>query len=239
MVREKILKTPEYREVIYDDEHWMILNMLRKEACEIMQTLYRNNIEAYAHGSIARGDVWRGSDIDIVIPYPIPSYKLEYTLDSSNYRIHNRYIVVATPSNTPKVYYVLDEEERKVISYPLYKLKTREYEFYMFGGLIDFKKLLYNQRVPGVDKRLVFIEPTEKGHRESPVIGYENVVASKLGISIETVLERIRVLTRRDEIGRTGVFIKYELSTDESIEDALDKILREYPMIREFIDKNH
>ncbi len=238
MVREKIRRIPEYREVVYDDRRWGILRKLRREAMEILEKLWMRNIQAYVHGSIARGDVWEGSDIDIIIPYTIPSYIIEYLLEEKGYNVYARYIVVATPSSTPKAYMVLDEEERKTISFPLYSLKPREYEFYRFGGMLDLNGLRNNERVPGVDKRLILIEPTKYGHRESPVIGYENLVATKLGISIDTVLERVRVLSRRDEIGRTGVFIKYELSPSESFEEAIDKILRQNPLLRKNLLKH-
>jgi predicted nucleotidyltransferase len=232
MVREKVLRKPEYREVVYDDKHWELLRMLREEAIRILRILGSRGIRGIVHGSIARGDVWEGSDVDVFIPYTPPPYLVEYVLESVNYRIYSRYIVIATPSSTPKAYIVLDELERRVVSFPLAKLKPKEYEFYKFGGLLDLEGLLKNKRVPGVDKRLVFIEPTRNGHRESPVIGYESIVANKLGISIETVLERVRVLSRRDEIGRTGVFVKYELSPDEDFGSALEKIMRRNPVIR-------
>lgn len=232
MVREKIRRLPDYREVIYSEQHWKILRLLRKEAIGILRVITGAGITAYVHGSIARGDVWEGSDIDIFIPYYTPSYRLEYVLESAGYNIKARFIVVATPSSTPKAYIVLDDHEKRVISFPLAKLHTREYEFYKFGGLLDLDGLLYDKRVPGVDKRLVLIEPTEKGHKESPVIGYEDRVAELLGISIDTVLERIRVLSRRDRVGRTGVFIKYVLGPDESFEDVLQSIARDNPWVR-------
>ena len=238
MVREKVVRKPEYREIIYDDSHWRLLASLRNEALKILETLRKHGIQAYVHGSIARGDVWEKSDIDIIIPYVVPSYIVEYALESNGFTIYSRYIVVATPSNTPKAYIALDHEERRMVSFPLFKLRPREYEFYKFGGMLDYNGLKQGKRVPGVDKRLVFIEPTPKGHRESPVMGYENIVASKLGISIDTVLERVRVLSRRDEIGRTGVFVKYELAPGESFEEALEKIIKRNPLIREFLGRN-
>ncbi|MET1160226.1 MAG: nucleotidyltransferase domain-containing protein [Thermoprotei archaeon] len=238
MVREKVQRRPEYREVIYTDEHWNLLKRMRMEAIRILKILSKAGIRGYAHGSIARGDVKETSDIDIIIPYVVPSYIIEYTLESNGYRIYDRYVIIATPTSTPKAYIVLDEEEKRVVSFPLAKLKQREYEFYKFGGLVGLEELLKDTRVPGVDKRLVLIEPTPKGHRESPVIGYENIVASKLGISIETVLERVRVLTRRDEIGRTGVFIKYELAPQETFEEALQSILKENPLLRRNLGKS-
>lgn len=232
MVREKVMRKLEFREVVYNEKHWKILSELRREAVKILEALAKRGVQGIVHGSIARGDVWEGSDIDVFIPYIVPSYIIEYALESSGYIIYARYIVVATPSSTPKAYIVLDELEKRVVSFPLAKLKQREYEFYKFGGLLDLNGLKENKRVPGVDKRLVLIEPTSTGHRESPVIGFENIVAEKLGISIDTVIERVRVLSRRDEIGRTGVFVKYELSPDEVFEEALEKIIRRNPLIR-------
>ncbi len=235
MVREKIVKRPEYREVVYDEKHWRLLRILRREAIKLLKPFHCLGIEAVVHGSIARGDIWEGSDIDVFIPIVIPGYRVELILESAGYTIYSRYIAIATPNSTPKAYIVLDPEERIVVSFPLLKPSSREYEFYRFGGLLDLDGLLSDRRVPGVDKRLVLIEPTERGHRESPVIGREAEVASILGISIDTVLERVRVLTRRDEIGRTGVFIKYELSPDEGFEEALIKISNTNPLVRRLL----
>jgi len=233
LTREKIQRVPEYREVVYDDEHWRLLRELRSEALRIVEFLVKNGYSCFIHGSIARGDVWKGSDIDVVIPYPIPSYRLEYLLEANGFNIYARYIVVATPSSTAKAYITLDPGEKKTISFPLSRLKPREYEFYRFGGLLDYDGLKRDERVPGVDKRLVFIDPKPYGHDEYPVIGYEGYVASRLGISVETVLERERVLSRRDEIGRTGVFIKYVLKPDEVFEEVLDRILKEYAFLKD------
>lgn len=237
MVREKIRRKPEFIEVFYTPERWKLLDCLRKDALNIMEVFELNSIKAYVHGSVARGDVWERSDIDIIIPYTIPSYRIEYLLETHGFSIYSKYIVLATPSSTPKAYIVLDSEERRTISFPLRKFKTREYEFYKFGGLIDYTGLKQNKRVPGVDKRLVFIEPTPRGHVEHPVIGYENIVASKLDISIETIYERTRVLSRRDEVGRTGVYVKHEISLNDTFEEALRKLVRKNPLIREEIER--
>ncbi|MEM4888619.1 MAG: DNA polymerase subunit beta, partial [Thermosphaera sp.] len=164
--------------------------------------------------------------------YTIPSYRLEYILEASGLQARKKYIVMATPVNTPKAYIILDDEERRTVSFPLSNLKTREYEFYKFGGLLDIDGLLENKRVPGVNKKLVFIEPVETGHLESPVIGYENIVAQKLGISVETVLERVRVLSRRDSVGRTGVFLKHVLRPDETFEQAIQELSRRNSIVR-------
>ncbi|MCD6487851.1 MAG: nucleotidyltransferase domain-containing protein [Desulfurococcales archaeon] len=237
MVREKISRIPEYREVVYDKRRWKLFHILRQEAYQILNVLDKNGIRAIVHGSIARGDVWEHSDIDVFIPTYIPSYKIEYILESHGYHIRARYIVVATPNSTPKAYIVLDDLEERIVSFPLAKMQVRELEFYAFGGQVDLDCIRKGVRVPGVDKRLVLIEPTVKGHKESPVIGRESEVAEILGISIDTVLERIRVLTRRDKIGRTGVFVKHVLAPDESFESALDSIARKNPWVRRVLDE--
>ena len=231
-VKWKIERRVEYREVHYDDEHWRILREKRREALRVMEALARQGLSSIVHGSIARGDVNPKSDIDVFIPFMVPSYRVELALEMAGIKPYKRFIVQATPGHAPKAYIALDEEELRMVSFPLAKLSRNEYEFYKFGGLLDLEGLRRNERVPGVDKRLVLIEPTSYGHRESPVIGRESIVARIIGVSVETVLERVRVLSRRDEIGRTGVFLYYELSPDESFEKALAKLARENQYVR-------
>ncbi|MGB9741422.1 MAG: hypothetical protein ACP5IM_00080 [Candidatus Bathyarchaeia archaeon] len=60
--------------------------------------------------------------------------------------------------------------------------------------------------VAGVDNRLMLIEPTEKGRWESGIVGREEYVVKILKISVDTVLDRVHALLRRDGIGRTGSF---------------------------------
>ena len=220
MPREKVERR-ELRIVEYDENHWVLLRSLRKEAEAILEALAQVGLKAIVHGSIARGDVHQGSDIDVFIPYPIPSYIVELALERMNARISHKLIVQATPHNTPKAYLVLDVEERRVVSFPLAKLTRTEYEFYYFGGALDLAGLRRGARVPGVDKRLMLIEPLEYGHRESSIIGREAEAARIVGVSVETVMERVRVLSRRDQHGRTGVFVKLVLGADESIEEAV------------------
>ncbi len=235
MPREKVQRIPEYREVVYSDEHWSLLRELRAKAIKLLESLEKHGIQGVVHGSIARGDVWRGSDIDVFIPYVIPSYRVEIALEASGYQIYSRFIAIATPSSTPKAYIVLDPEEKITVSLPLLKPSQREIEFYRFGGLLTLNELRQDKRVPGVNKKLVLIEPTPYGHRETPVIGRESVVAEIVGVSIDTVMERVRVLTRRDEIGRTGVFVKYTLAPDESFEKALIDISKNNPLIKRLL----
>jgi hypothetical protein len=224
MPREKVERPFEQRAVVYSKERWILLRELRAEALKIMMALRRYGLHSIVHGSVARGDVSRQSDVDVFIPYPVPSYQVELALESSGYKVSHKLVVQATPQSTPKVYIVLDPLERRVVSYPLAKLTRTEYEFYYFGGALDYAGLNEGKRVAGVDKRLMLIEPTEEGHVETSVIGREAVVAKKLGISLDTVLERVRVLRRRDEVGRTGTFVKVVMEPWESVEDVVRRL---------------
>ncbi|MEM1511251.1 MAG: nucleotidyltransferase domain-containing protein [Candidatus Jordarchaeales archaeon] len=217
-------------EVIYSSERWRILVELRRKAMQVIDALRRHGLDSFVHGSVARGDVTKNSDIDIVIPYQVASFRIETALREIFPTFMEKLIVQATPQHAPKAYIQVDE--KLTVTFPLAKLSRLEYEFYGFGGVVRFDQLERGERVPGVDKRLMFIEPTERGHFESQVIGRESVVAKKLGVSIEAVQQRIRVLTRRDEVGRTGVYLKKSLESDESFEDVLKKIADHDPVVR-------
>jgi len=78
----------------------------------------------------------------------------------------------------------------------------------------------------------MLIEPTLKGHIESSIVGREETVAHLLGVSLNTVLDRVHALLRRNEVGRTGVFIEKELSPDETFEMALKKLADQNPAVR-------
>lgn len=225
--RHKIQKVPEFREVIYDEKRWDLLAKLRSRAIRLAEDLSRCGINAVAHGSLARGDVTPTSDVDMVVTYLIQPYKIIFCLEKHNHTIHKQYIVKATPASTPKAYVELDVEGREVISFPLKETSPTEWEFYKFGGIVTLEDLRKNIRKPGVNKNLILIVPTEKGHREAPVISYEGYVASVLGVSINVVNERVRLLSRRDQIGRTGTYLKYVLRIGESFEEALSKLIKE------------
>jgi len=63
-------------------------------------------------------------------------------------------------------------------------------------------------------------------------VGREEAVASLLGISVNTVRDRVRALLRRDKIGRTGVFIERELLPNETFEMVLKKLADQNPAVR-------
>ncbi|MEB3859720.1 MAG: nucleotidyltransferase domain-containing protein [Desulfurococcales archaeon] len=218
--------------VYYTRERWALLERKRGEALRIMEALRALHATVITHGSIARGDVDEDSDVDIVVLEPLPPSMLEIHLERSGFKVASKELVQATPSYTPKVYFYLDYREERVVSLPLARLKPREREFYKWGGEIDYSGLKGKARVPGVNKNLRMVLPTSFGHIEYPIEGREHEAARVLGISIETVMERVRVLTRRRELGRTGVFVKIEIDPETPVEEVVKRLKRENPAFR-------
>jgi len=229
LARKPMLRDERLR-IIYDEKRWRLLNQLRAEAIELMDALNSMHIFSVVHGSIARGDVTEKSDIDIFIPDVIPSFLVETALERAGIPISERILVQATPTYSIKAYIGIDE--RRSVSFPLSKLRKTEREFYKFGGEATLEMLRRGVRVPGVDKRLMLIEPTEDGHIESSILGREGEVAKLLGISVETVLDRVRTLTRRDKVGRTGLFIERRLASNETFELVLKELAERNPAVR-------
>jgi len=227
---KKPVTRAERLEVVYNQKRWELLKELRSKAAQIMEALERSRLNSIVHGSIARGDVSKGSDIDIFLPDPPSSFLIETALEQASIPINRRVIVQATPLYAVKGHIKIDEQQ--CVSFPLVKIRPVERDFYKFGGEASLQTLKEDVRVPGVDKRLMLIEPTSKGHVESTVIGCEEAVAHLLGVSLETVFDRVRALRRRDEVGRTGVFIDRELSPNETFEEALKKLADQNPAVR-------
>ena len=220
----------ERMEVEYGEERWRLLSTLREEAVKIMKALKKLQIDSLTYGSIARGDVSDRSDIDVFIPRPPASFRIELALENARIPILKRTVVQATPHYALKG--LIEIGENRSVSFPLVKLRTVERGFYKFAGEVLLSTLLKRLRVPGVDKRLMLIEPTPKGHIESSIVGREKEVSRLLNVPLETVRERVRVLLRRDEIGRTGVFINRELHPDETFELVLKRLAERNPAVR-------
>jgi len=227
---KKPVKRAERVEVIYDKKRWNLLRELRSKTVQIMEILDNFNLRSIVHGSIARGDVSETSDIDVFLPDPPSSFMLETALERSGVQVDRRIVVQATPLYAVKGYIEIDKQ--RCISFPLAKLRRVEKDFYRFGGEASLSILKKDVRVPGVDKRLMLIEPTPEGHIESTIVDREEAVATLLGVSLNTVLDRVRALLRRDEVGRTGVFIERELSPDETFELVLKKLADQNPAVR-------
>jgi len=230
MMSKKPVKRAERVEVVYDNGHWELLSQFRSKAVELMQTLDNCHLRSIVHGSIARGDVSKTSDIDLFLPDPPSSFVIETLLEQSGFTVNERTIVQATPLYALKGYIGLDQQSS--LSFPLVKLRPVEKDFYRFGGEASLSILKEGKRVAGVDKRLMLIEPTAEGHVESAVVGREEEAANLLGVSLNTVLDRVRALIRRDEVGRTGVFIERELAPDETFEQAMKNLADQNPAVR-------
>jgi predicted nucleotidyltransferase len=223
-------------EVAYDEAHWRLLDRLRGEAVSLIKPLSDRHIEAIAYGSIARGDVNERSDIDVFVPHlPAPSI-LEALIEEAGTNITHREIVQATPTYAAKGY--IYSEERRGYSFPLVPMRPIEREFYGFAGSVNLKQLNAETRVPGVDKRLMLIDPTKTGHMESPIQGKEGTVAKKLGIGVKVVRDRVRTLKRRQRVGRTGVYIKRTLSPEESFGDIYRQLAQTKAPLRRRLRTN-
>ena len=222
-------------QVIYGDERWKIFRRLRHEAAEMMLPLACHQIMAIAYGSIARGDVSEGSDIDVFIPRPPAPTIIETILERNGISSTLREIVQATPSYAAKGSIYTSEE--RSYSFPLVEMRTVELEFYGFAGSVGLSEIKEELRVAGVDKRLMLIEPNEEGHVETSILGMEGVVANSLGISVATVLDRVRTLRRRKKVGRTGVFLKQELYPNEGFGEGFQRVSRDRPAVRRRLRK--
>jgi len=217
-------------EVFYDKRRWELLKGFRSKAMQIIEILDRFHLYSIVHGSIARGDVSEKSDIDVFVLDPSSSFIVETALERAEVPVSRRVVVQATPLYAVKGYLEIDKQ--RCVSFPLVKLRPVERDFYKFSGEVSLSMLKKDVRVLGVDKRLMLIEPTLEGHVESTVAGREETVARLLGVSLNTVLDRVHALLRRDEVGRTGVFIKRELSPDETFEMVLRKLADQNPAVR-------
>jgi predicted nucleotidyltransferase len=207
-----------------------LLREYRWKAAKLMATLESSHIQPIIHGSIARGDVTAKSDIDIFIPEPPSSFLVETALESTGISFNARYVVQATPNYAMKAHIEIDE--KTTVSFPLMWMRKVEREFYRFGGELGLAHLQRGYRTVGVDKRLMLIEPTLKGHMESNIVGREEQTGKILGVSVETIIDRVHALLKRDEVGRTGVFVKKELNEDETFELALKRLAIVNPAVR-------
>lgn len=223
-------KHAEYKEVVYSSARWALLEELREKAAQIMTALEGFRLRALVHGSIARGDVNKNSDIDVFVAEPHSSFIVETALERAGVPVNARLLIQATPNYAMKAYIELDAGAS--VSFPLMHMRRVEREFYRFGGEVNLNQMKAGARVAGVDKRLMLVEPTTGGHVESSIISREEAAAKRLGVSAETVLDRVHALLKRDKVGRTGVFIKRELAPDETFELAMKKLADENPAVR-------
>lgn len=232
---KKVSRAYELREVAYTKERWNLLNELRDIALQLMERLSAKGVDVIVHGSLARGDVSSKSDVDVFVPEVFPSYIIEEAVLSGGFQIAKRELTQATPAHTVKA--IVHIEERAKVTFPLLPLRMREREFYRFGGEAGVNELMGGRRVSGVDKRLMMIVPMEYGHYEFSVIQNSEEVAKLIGVNVEIVKERIRVLTRRDEIGRTGIYYKEELGEGDSFEGKFIERISKDPNLKRLVQQ--
>jgi predicted nucleotidyltransferase len=227
-MKEKVVWLQDPREVAYTAERLALLARLRSEAESIGRALGPG---WSVHGSLARGDVRKGSDIDLVyLEGELASYEVESRLERAGLQWSSREVVLATPNSSPKGHIHLGEEA--TVTFPLAGFRPQEEAFYKFGGMLPAEGLAGAPRVPGVSKKLLLIIPTAGGHLESSIAGREAETARLLGVPAELVNERVRVLGRRDRIGRTGVYLREEVADGSSFEMALKHLSDRDPVVR-------
>jgi len=229
MKGHKILRD-HFNTVTYSENHLKLLQQKRKRSKTLLEMFVKEGLNPFIYGSIARGDVHNDSDIDMVLIQTIAPYQIEIILDKNGFNNYFREIIMATPADTLKLYIYLDELES--ITIPLSKFDKKSREFYDFGGKINLDQIKNSVRVPGVDKRLVLIQPVSDGHEEYSIIGNEYLAAKQLNVSIDLINERKRVLLKREKFGKTGVFLKRSIEMNETTEDVLKKLANEKTIVR-------
>ena len=106
---KKPTKSSEYREILYSVERWATLEEFRQKATGIMEILEKAHLETIVHGSIARGDVNKKSDVDVFIPWQTPSFNVENALEQHGIAVSRRLVVQATPTYAMKAYLEIEE----------------------------------------------------------------------------------------------------------------------------------
>jgi uncharacterized protein len=226
MARERIVLSRDPVRVRYGAERFALLAEKRGHAVPYLRALPAGT---KVFGSVARGDVRAASDIDLEVPFGTASFALEVALGSLPDPCLGRSLVQATPNSVVKALWSFGELTVAVALTPPTPI---EEGFSRFGGAVELAEVLSGARVPGVDKRLLLIQPTPEGHTEMSVADRVGDVAKVLRVSRDVVEGRIRVLRRRSSSGRTGVYLTRTLDDGESPEGALEALKDADPAVR-------
>jgi len=229
MKGHKILRD-HFNNVTYSENHLKLLQQKRERSKMLLEMFVKEGLNPFIYGSIARGDIHNDSDIDMVLMQSIAPYQIEIILDKNGFNNYFREIIMATPTDTLKLYIYLNELES--ITIPLSKFNKKSSEFYDFGGKVNLNQIINSVRVPGINKRLVLIQPTSDGHEEYSIIGNEHLAAKQLNVSINLINERKRVLLRREKYGKTGVFLKRSIGVGETTELVLKQLSNKNTIVR-------
>lgn len=226
MARERTVVHRDPTRVRYSPERFKLLAEKRGRARPFLESLPAGT---RLFGSLARGDVRAASDIDLEVPFGVASFVIEVALARREDPWHERRLVQATPNSVVKALWDFGEA---AVALPVTRPTALEEGFARFGGCVDLEGVAAGRRVPGVDKRLVLIQPTEEGHLEMSVADRVEEAARLLGVDADVIRGRVRVLRRRSQAGRTGVYLTRVLHDGESPEEALDALKDADPAVR-------
>jgi len=220
-----------YRKVVYDERRWRTLREKRGVAERVLSALHDAGItDAFVYGSVARGDVRPESDVDAFIPHPVNPEVLQARIEELLGGWKRRVVVQATPTYAVKGYVYLDDLTS--VSFPLVEMMPSELLFYDVAGKVDLEGVRRGVRVPGMNKSLVAIIPVDDGHLEYPVELDVEKAAKLMGVSPDALRERVRVLKRRREHGRTGLYKEIELSSEETFSGVLKRLVDANPYLK-------
>jgi predicted nucleotidyltransferase len=226
LVRQSIFLSRDPRLVRYSPHRFALFKEKRRRALPFLEALPAGS---RLFGSVARGDVREASDLDIEVPAGVASFEVELSLSRMDEPVVSRALVQATPNAVVKAVWSLGEV---AVSLPLTRPNPSEADFASFAGAVGLEHVKASKRVPGVDKRLLFIEPVEAGHRESSVADRVGEAAKVLGIDAEVIRGRVRVLSRRAQKGRTGIYMNEPLADGDSPEEVLAALGARDPALR-------
>jgi len=195
-----------------------------------MDAIGRRGLFSITYGSIVRGDVKLTSDVDVFIPSVVPSHEVELALTEAGYNIVSREVVQATPSYVVKGYVYVDELTS--VSFPLIPMRGDEEAFYSLAGKASLEELTRGIRKPGINKELMLVVPTEEGHYELLIEGNIEEAAKVLSVDPDVLRNRVYVLKRRRELGRTGVYRSIRIPSEESFESVLKRLIDTSPPLR-------
>jgi predicted nucleotidyltransferase len=220
-----------YRKVVYDERRWRTLREKRGVVERVLSALHEAGItDAFVYGSVARGDVRPESDVDAFIPHHVNPEVLQARIEELLGGWKRRVVVQATPTYAVKGYIYLDDLTS--ISFPLVEMMPPELLFYDVAGTVDLEGVRSGVRVPGMNKSLVAIIPVDDGHLEYPVELDVEKAAKLMGVRPDALRERVKVLKRRREHGRTGLYKEIELSAEETFSGVLKRLFDTNPYLK-------